>query len=85
MPFNEVHFHIGESLRDSQIAEILLRSPSRRDGATCFIERYWALPGLTEFKDTTICQESPSDSTRSRCQPPKHNHASDRQQTQQQI
>ena len=39
LPLNEVHFHVGESLRDSQIAEILLRSPSRRDGATCFIER----------------------------------------------
>ncbi len=45
MPFNEVHFHIGESLRDSQIAEILLRSPSQRDGATSFIKRYWGLPG----------------------------------------
>ena len=40
MPFSEVHSHVGESLRGSQIAEILLRSPSRKDGATCFIERY---------------------------------------------
>ena len=40
MPFDEVHSQVGESLRDSQIAETLLRSPSRRDGATCFIERY---------------------------------------------
>ena len=46
MPFNEVHFHVGESLQDSQIAEILLRSPSRRDGATCFIERDCRLAGV---------------------------------------
>jgi hypothetical protein len=37
--FNEGHINVGESLRDLQIAEILLRSPSQRDGATCFVER----------------------------------------------
>ncbi len=40
IPFNEVHSHVGESLRDSQIAKIWLRSPFWRDGAACFIERY---------------------------------------------
>ncbi len=31
MPLNGVHSYVGESLRDSQMAQILLRSQSRRD------------------------------------------------------